>query len=205
MLDLGQFISRNKELVDVVAGVVTVIAFAYTVAEGLERRSLESKRDKLLIRIQGLIAVRQEVGDKDIQWQLEVSRAEFARVSARLAKHSQAATELAFFRRVFLLYQPPNRLAWIPHILYWLNIVALGFYIATRWNERDYTTILGLFFYLGILLLVRQWGLSELRRGSPERDSSEWPNRFWSLAEYLYWFMAITPLPEPFTASILKR
>jgi hypothetical protein len=191
-VDLGQFISKYKELVDVVAGVVTVIAFACTVAEGLERRTLESKRDKLLVLIKGLVVVRQEShGDENINWQLDDALAEFTKVSARLVEHSKGKAGVGFFRRVFLIYHPPNRLAWIPHILYWLNVSALGVYVATRRNERDSTTVLGFFFYLGVSLLIRQWGLSELVRGSPEGNSSDWPNRFWSLAEYLYWFIVI--------------
>jgi hypothetical protein len=187
-MDLGQFISKNKDFVDAVGVTITLFGFIYSVSESLERRSLESKRDKLLIRIQGLLAVRQEVGESNVLWQLEASRAEFARVSQRLAKHSQGAARYGFFRQFLLLYRPPNTLAWIPHLLYWLDIIALCFYSATRWHERDSSTVLGLLFYVAIALLVRQWGLSELQRLSEEHNPSGWPNRFWSFAGYFYWF-----------------
>src|ERR1700685_2529522 len=133
-MNISDLISKGKDikdLSDIGEGLVGIIGVAKTVSEVFEGRSLELERDKLLVRIQGLVAVRLEFGtDENIKSQIDEAKGKFIAISQKLTEHAIKAAGLTVPQRAFLLYKPPNALAWIPHILYWLNVLIFPYFVS---------------------------------------------------------------------------
>jgi hypothetical protein len=194
-MNISDLISKGKDikdLSDIGEGLVGIIGVAKTVSEVFEGRSLELERDKLLVRIQGLVAVRLEFGtDENIKSQIDEAKGKFIAISQKLTEHAIKAAGLTVPQRAFLLYKPPNALAWIPHILYWLNVLIFPYFVSKQWDENRFDAIPGILFYVGLLLLIRQWGLVERKRHIQGQNPSKWLDWFWHLTAVLYGLIAL--------------
>lgn len=83
-MNISDLVSEAKDIKDlssIVEGLLGIIGVAKTLSEVFEGRSLELEQDRLLVRIQGLVAVRLEFGnDEDIKPQIDEAKAELAAV-----------------------------------------------------------------------------------------------------------------------------
>jgi len=98
----------------------------------LQDRSLISRRDKLLSRIQPLSAVAHVPNDQAmlapqeaalagdaIKVELSKAIAELTSIIKRLHAECVKRGDLSLYQRTFLLYKPANWRGWIAHILCW--------------------------------------------------------------------------------------
>jgi len=191
MPDVVHTLIDHKEVIGIVTGVAGVCRTAYDV---IQSRSRAAKRDKLLLRIQGLSAAEKalasaDLGDRandfgltkeSVAAEMLAALAELAAVSRRVEEKQVADGELGLLQRVFLLYKPVGVRAWIAHILCWLSLLGMPFYLIATWfpwegeGEGSFTTFVlnwknpevyfGGLFYLGLFLFARLWGLYERKR-----------------------------------------
>jgi hypothetical protein len=197
MSDIVQVLLAHKELIGIVTSAAGVLKTGYDV---IQSRSRASTRDKLLIRIQGLVAARQALGDERLAGTLGTNstaallNSELSKAMSALAQATQRVREkqetdggLGLCQRIFLLYKPVGARAWVASIICWLALLAMPFYVVATWypwdeeGEGSLTTFvqnwknpevyLGGLFYLGVFLLARLWGLSERNRRLRNLDS----------------------------------
>jgi hypothetical protein len=176
-----------------------LIGLVPTLAAMLEKRSLDSKKDKLLVRLQALQILRSGTTQDDlINAQFDSALAQLKAISQGLAERLTVAPELQPLQRVLLWYMPPTKRAWIPHVLTWLLTPVVLLVFISIWIEGfDREILIGWLFFVGIFLLTRLWGASELRRYFTEKGASAVPPRqlrFSPLLVGLYAVFAITSL-----------
>jgi hypothetical protein len=198
MFNANDILSKGKELKDIAEvgeGLIGAVGLIKALAEALEGRALEKQSDKLLLRIQALVVVRKELGaDEILDSQISHTRAEFGIVLQKLKERKLRTARLRFIRSVFLLYKPPSKPAWIPHVLCWLAALAIPIYVFTSWKGSRVSLIVGATLHLGIVFAMREWGLEELKpspRIFPKREPlSMFPKR-----DPLLWLAVLYWLP----------
>ena len=162
------------------------LGIAKTVSEIL--RSRVSVRDKLLTRIQGLIALRQSITGGNppnatvteaVEYELTDALRAFAETSRDQKERQALRGTLTLFQRTFLWYRPIETKAWAAHLLFWLVAVFLPLAFFGTWfsegseepswegfvaSWKEPGTYFSFFFFLGVLLLARLWALSERKK-----------------------------------------
>jgi hypothetical protein len=197
--DIVQFLLDHKEALGLATSVVGVFKTAYDM---IQSRSRASARDKLLLRVQGLMAVRQAMNSEGategqqladlpnlVKLQLSEALSGFAKASKEVTEKQVFRGETGLFQRTFLLYKPTGLRVWVPQTLTWLTASCIPFFLlgtsiadegdgSPSWAafvqnwERDPPTYFGLLFLLGVFLLVRSWAISERRRYLQKQGTS---------------------------------
>jgi hypothetical protein len=200
-VDINGLISVNQDRISYAVAFFTgTVSAATKLSEILKRRSLSSKTDMLLTRIQGLVAVQQALGqNRNVKAQLDEALEQFATVSHDSTEQPREATDLGFLQRAFLLYRPPTGLAWIPHTLCWILLPTIPLAISGIWidNEWDNAATFGVLFFFVLFLLARWWAVSELSRYLKKQGPlAVLPKRLYlsRLASVLYGTLATTYL-----------
>ena len=190
MSGFTQILIDNKEVLGIAMSAVGVIKTAHDV---IRSRSRASNREKLLLRIQGLMAVSQAassgllVADQQsteysalAKSQLADALKEFGSTSEKVREYQVLEERLTPLQSAFLLYRPIGIRGWISQVLSWLSALALALMLFGTWlpddgdgppswtafahSWSDPNAIVGSLLPLGLFLLLRQWALSERRK-----------------------------------------
>jgi hypothetical protein len=201
MQDVIQYVIDHSKFLGIVTGAVGVMK---TASDVIRSRSNASIRDKLLLRIQGLVAVRQAMGSQDaserqqftdvgniVNAQISEALSQFSRASQEARGRQLEEGELGLVQRLFLLYKPPTARAWIAQIICWLVALSFPFFVLGTWfptegdgdgswavfvqNWSDPDIYFTFLFLLGVFLLARSWGVSEQNRYLRKQGPSTLP------------------------------
>jgi hypothetical protein len=194
MSDFTQMLIDHKDVLGISVSAVGVIKTAHVIRS----RSRASNREKLLLRIQGLLAVSHAANSglltdderptdySDLaKLQLTDALKEFGSTSEKVVKYQALESRLGAPQSAFLLYRPVGVRGWISQILSWLSALLLALTFFGTWlpddgdgppswaafvhSWRDPNAILGLLLPLGLFLLLRQCGLSERKKSLKKR------------------------------------
>ena len=218
MSDFLGTIASHKEIIGVVGSVITgSVGVAKTLSEVLRGRSRISERDKLLERIQRLLAVQQgmtsvslDAGLEAIHSDLASALAEFDTVSQKV-RERQDFSDLGLFQRAFLLFRPSSVGGWVAHLACWSLelILPLGFFGTwlsedgdeASWtvfvqNWKDPATYIAFSFFIGLFLLARLWAIADrkrsLRKGTARNNATGFPWR--AVFAVVYGIIALTSI-----------
>jgi hypothetical protein len=190
MADVLQYLIDHSKFLGIVTSAVGVLK---TASDMIRSRSRASIRDKLLLRIQGLMAARQAMSSEEAQdnqrfadtrnivdWQISDALSQFASASQEAKGKQLEEGKLGLIQRILLLYKPPTARAWIPHIFCWLIALSLPLFVLGTWfpaegegdgswaifvqNWKDPDFYFSFLFLFGLFLLIRSWGVSERNR-----------------------------------------
>jgi hypothetical protein len=189
MSGITELFTHYKDILGFAGSTVAgVLGIGKTVSEIIRGRSRASQNEKLLSRIQSLLAVRQAmaagslpvgVSIAPIDADLAVTLRDFAQGSAQQKERQELKGDLSLFERVFLLYRPVGVRTWVAQCFFWLLCIFLPLAFMGTWfsedseepalaafkaNWKDPGIIFTFLFFFGLLLLSRSWAVSERRK-----------------------------------------
>lgn len=190
MYDLIDHAEDFAKLLSVVTGAAGLWR---TAADILQRRSRDSRRDKNLILIQGLMAARVALHElpsmktpESVEFgvildsQIAGALGKVALESCEVDVKERAVGRIGLIQRLLLLYRPPTSRAWIPQLMCWIcelviPMLVFSMFFATDgeggsvWvvfvrNFKNPSSYFTFLFLMGLFLLFRSWGVWERNR-----------------------------------------
>lgn len=141
--EIIESLKAHKEYLGVATSAIGIAKTAYDV---IQARTRSSTRDRLLKRIQGLVAAQRAFSGldsggnhelvnigRDIEWQISETLVDLGQASKAVRETRTTDGKLGLLQRVFLLYLPKGVKGWISHVICWLSEAMLCLMFLGTW------------------------------------------------------------------------